>query len=215
MSAVPFTATTCCQTGTERKSASAASQPAGAPKSRRPRSNASQIAEPEEREVEAEQEIVRPEAVGRRGRGAEEGLAQGGAAAGAARPGDHQRVERRLVDLGIGDGRVEADAPGAEERGRLGVVDARREPLPRARSGGPCRPARAWPRSPRRGTASRRRQARARARRRRGPRGGPTACPRPSRASGSAPASCAGGRSFIDARRARATAPACGGACAG
>jgi hypothetical protein len=69
MSAVPFTATTCCQMGTETKSANAESQPAGAPKSRRARLNASRIATPEQEQVHAQEEVVGAEAVGGRGRG--------------------------------------------------------------------------------------------------------------------------------------------------
>ena len=53
MSAEPFTATTCCHTGTDTKSPTAASQPAGAPKSLRARSNASQIAAPKRTRLRA------------------------------------------------------------------------------------------------------------------------------------------------------------------
>ena len=51
MSAVPLTAATCCQTGTETKSAIAASQPAGAPNRRRPRSKASPTASQKRRRL--------------------------------------------------------------------------------------------------------------------------------------------------------------------
>jgi len=49
MSAVPFTATTCCHTGTATKSPRAESHPAGAPNILRPRSKESHRAAPNRR----------------------------------------------------------------------------------------------------------------------------------------------------------------------
>ena len=86
--------------------------------------------EPEQEDVERQQEIVGRKAVGRHRRvGEERGARPGGQQ--AQRPGDHDRVQRRLVQLRTGLERVVAHAALAQEGDRLRVRDERREPLPR------------------------------------------------------------------------------------
>src|ERR1039457_2188504 len=86
---------------------------------------------PEKGEVEPQQEIVGPKPERGGGRGCEERIVPRvrKEPEHAKRARDHHRVKRRLVDLWIGPGRVEADALRPEERDRLRVVDAGRESL--------------------------------------------------------------------------------------
>ncbi len=84
--------------------------------------------EPEQHEVEAEQKIVGGKPVGRRRRSGEKFCALRFRHH-SQRPGDHERVERRMVQLRIRLSRVELHAAGVQKRDGLGKVDERRETL--------------------------------------------------------------------------------------
>ena len=198
MSAVPFTATTCCherhrdeETERGKPARWGAEEPAGEVERQPER-------ETEKDEVQAKEQVVGAVAVGRRrGRG-EEGSPR--------RVGQKRAAPRRSRSGRAGPGTPrDRGSPGRSGRPalaqvghRLGVVDVGRKPpalgeLPGHVGLHERRLARGAVELPPRND-QRDRQGR----RRRAPPGGSTAPRRPPQASGSAPASCAGGRSSVD-----------------